>query len=130
MTTKKDKAAYDKIYYQKNKEKRIQYSLIWAKNNPEKRKTINRKEWLKRTYKLSLEEYQEKLIKQKHCCAVCGKHQSEFKRRFAVDHNHKTMEVRDLLCHNCNYAFGCVNEDIQILKKLIKYAKRHLSDKT
>lgn len=35
-------------------------------------------------------------------CAICGKHERRFKKRLAVDHNHKTGKVRSLLCFPCN----------------------------
>lgn len=35
-------------------------------------------------------------------CAICKRHESEFKRRLSVDHNHKTGKVRGLLCFQCN----------------------------
>jgi hypothetical protein len=35
-------------------------------------------------------------------CGVCGRHESEFKSKLAVDHNHKTGQVRGLLCYRCN----------------------------
>lgn len=35
-------------------------------------------------------------------CGVCGKDEKEFKNRLAVDHNHKTGQVRGLLCYRCN----------------------------
>ncbi len=44
--------------------------------------------------------------KQKGKCAICGKHQINFNRRLAVDHNHKTNEIRGLLCVNCNSKLG------------------------
>lgn len=39
---------------------------------------------------------------QKGRCAICGKHERNFKKRLAVDHNHKTGNVRGLLCFYCN----------------------------
>ena len=40
--------------------------------------------------------------KQDGKCAICGKHQSLFKRRLCLDHNHKTGQLRGLLCFYCN----------------------------
>jgi len=35
-------------------------------------------------------------------CAICGKLSSEFKKRLSVDHNHRTGQIRGLLCFKCN----------------------------
>jgi F420-0:gamma-glutamyl ligase-like protein len=45
----------------------------------------------------------EELIK-KHGnkCAICEKPRSAFKKNLSVDHNHKTGQIRGLLCYRCN----------------------------
>jgi hypothetical protein len=42
-------------------------------------------------------------------------------RELAVDHNHETGQVRDLLCHNCNALLGMCREDKAVLLAAIKY---------
>ncbi len=61
---------------------------------------------MKKRYGLSIIEYNHLFSKQQGCCAICGKHQSEFSRRLAVDHNHKTSVIRGLLCSRCNFGLG------------------------
>lgn len=39
---------------------------------------------------------------QNGACAICKKPQSMFKRRLNLDHNHKTGQLRGLLCYYCN----------------------------
>jgi hypothetical protein len=55
-------------------------------------------------------------------CAICGKHESEFKNRLAVDHNHKTGLVRGLLCYRCN-KFVVGRHTFESALKLIRYLK-------
>lgn len=38
-----------------------------------------------------------------------------------VDHDHKTRNVRGLLCHNCNRALGLLKDNINSLKSAISY---------
>jgi len=57
---------------------------------------------LLKRYGLTLEDYNTKLVEQNGCCAMCGKHWTEFKKRLHVDHNHATGQVRGLLCATCN----------------------------
>lgn len=74
-------------------------------------------------YGITLEQYNEKLLNQNNVCAICQSPPG--KKRLAVDHNHTTGAVRDLLCIKCNTGLGLVNDNIELLKKLIEYLKRH-----
>jgi len=49
---------------------------------------------------LSDDDYAELLAAQNGGCAICGA--TPKTRRLHVDHDHKTMRVRGLLCHRCN----------------------------
>jgi len=70
---------------------------------PSKKKTkYNRDAYLKRKYGISLRKYNSMLRKQGNCCEICGKHQKDEKRNFAVDHNHRSGKVRGILCNYCN----------------------------
>ena len=124
-TTKEKKAEYDKKRRQENPEYYSRKAQEWSKANREKVLLSSKKNWYKTKYGITLEEYQQKLENQQHSCAICGKHESEFARKLAVDHCHITGKIRDLLCPKCNLAFGYVNEDILILENMISYAHKH-----
>lgn len=55
--------------------------------------------------------YDEMLVRQKGQCAVCHSllNSSRY-TKFAVDHNHRTGQVRGLLCMNCNTAIGLMKD--------------------
>ncbi len=55
---------------------------------------------LRSSYGITYEEYETLLAAQEGVCAICGGGTS--KRHFAVDHNHRTGQVRGLLCARCN----------------------------
>lgn len=97
---------YMKKYYQKNKERLCKASMQWVKDNPKKYKRIRKNYLLKKTFGITLEEYNQMLEKQNYSCAICGIHQNECDRKLAVDHDHETGEVRGLLCINCNKGLG------------------------
>ena len=80
-----------------------------------------RKNHLKKTYGITLEQYNSLLEKQDYCCAVCGKHQDEEKKRLSVDHNHYTGEIRGLLCTMCNYRHVGRHRDSSLLRRIADY---------
>lgn len=42
----------------------------------------------------------------------------------AVDHDHKTGQVRSLLCNRCNAGLGFFREDITLLEKAVEYIQK------
>lgn len=81
---------------------------------------------LKHKHGLTLEQYDEMLEKQNGVCALChtsekGKNRWGGFRRLAVDHDHKTGEIRGLLCQNCNMGIGYFDDDPAILAEAIRY---------
>ena len=59
-------------------------------------------------------------------CAICGSTR-ESKRNLALDHDHKTLKVRGILCMRCNAALGMFDDDPDKLKKAIAYLEKHSS---
>ena len=86
-------------------------------------KLAKRNTVLKSTYGITLKDYNILLENQNHKCAICGRKQEEFTRKFAVDHCHITDKVRGLLYGNCNVGIGNLQDDVNILEKAIKYLK-------
>lgn len=83
----------------------------------------------KSRYKITLEEYDELLEKQGGLCAICSQPESLTKdgklHKMAVDHNHETMQVRGLLCMNCNTRLGYF-EGKGLLTRMVSYLMRQL----
>lgn len=76
---------------------------------------------LREKYNITEKDYNKLFKKQKGCCAICERHQSEFDRALCVDHNHSTDEVRSLLCFWCNFKVGIVEtQDLKVIKDYIK----------
>lgn len=83
-----------------NAEKHRAVSDAWKDRHPEKLH-----DWrLKKTYGLSLVEYNEILASQGGVCAICGTQSSG--KRLSVDHCHETGQVRGILCQRCNLSLG------------------------
>ena len=79
---------------------------------------------LKQRYGITLEEYNSMLDSQNSLCYICETTFDE-DNKAQVDHDHKTGKIRKLLCRNCNTAIGHMKEDIDVLKKSIKYIEEH-----
>ena len=58
--------------------------------------------------------------KQKGKCPLC----LNFEEVLHVDHCHKSGKVRGLLCTRCNKGLGHHKDDVEILKKAIKYLRK------
>lgn len=108
-----------KMWHLNNKDKSFKYQKQYRMANPNK----HRDNILKTKYGITTDQYNDMFNRQKGDCAICGRHQSEFKRSLNVDHNHSTHTVRGLLCSNCNLIIGHAKDNIDILHKAILYLK-------
>lgn len=61
---------------------------------------------LRKKYGLTLADVETLKKQQNGCCAICTK-----KTKLHVDHDHKSEEVRGLLCNRCNLALGLFDDD-------------------
>lgn len=95
----------------------------------DKRKTEFREKRVSYLFGIDADTYNGMVERQKNLCAICGKPESTTRngitKRLAIDHNHTTGKIRELLCHNCNTAIGKAKEDITILEKMIAYLRKH-----
>jgi len=80
---------------------------------------------LQRQYGLTIGEYDARRAAQNGLCAICGKPETTVRRgvlmRLSVEHNHANGRFRGLVCNNCNRALGLLNDDVEILHKMIAY---------
>ena len=82
----------------------------------------SRRSHLKRKYGITLEQYNELLSSQDGKCAICNEDEKCSRNSvLAVDHCHKTGEIRGLLCSHCNRGLGLFKDNSEILTKAIKY---------
>lgn len=65
---------------------------------------------LKRRYGITVETYEAMLFKQNGKCAICKSAVNLGRGNLAVDHCHKTKQVRGLLCFHCNTALGRIEK--------------------
>ena len=95
---------------------------IWQANNPDKVWSNQ----LQFKFGINLEEYNKIFQAQSGRCAICHKHQTEFKKRLCVEHCHDTNKVRGLLCFDCNTGLGKLGDNLEGLSKAIKYLENSI----
>ena len=83
-------------------------------------KTCRRIGQLEGKFGIDLDQYFILFNSQNGCCAICKRHQSNFKRALSVDHDHKTELIRGLLCDRCNMLLGIYENP---KKELLQYLK-------
>ena len=76
---------------------------------------------LKKTYGITIDDYDVLLDAQGGKCAICKGGTS--KRHFAVDHNHRNRRIRGLLCARCNSGLARFMDDITNLRRAVRYMK-------
>ena len=71
-------------------------------------------------YALTPEAFQTFLQKQNYACAICKEQFFEDSIPY-IDHDHSSGWVRGLLCRDCNFAIGLLNEDIDRFQSAAEY---------
>lgn len=136
-------SCYDKHLKQNNpgyKARQLSNTTVWARKNPEKMRAIQlnrqardkarpdyaltqRNKGLKK-YGLNHDAYLQILSSQGNCCAIC--HRRPTKTNFHVDHSPTGtfLDVRGVLCHQCNWYLGVVDSDPEILVRIKLYREK------
>ena len=88
---------------------------------------------LRQKYGITTEQYNFMLQTQGGVCAICGTDEAGGRRsgrggaleHFFIDHDHNTGKVRGLLCNNCNRVLGFVDDNTEILTRMVEYLTNH-----
>lgn len=84
-----------------------------------------RKYQLRDKYGITVEDYDRMMVEQDGKCAICERTEPTGRwKRLAVDHCHKTGQVRGLLCDKCNRGMGLLEDRIDLLTNAVKYLER------
>ena len=130
MSYDKERYATDPEY----RERTLAAGRRWAKANRQKinaRRRLQyaaepplpeewRRRWLRRTYGLSLEDYDAMSARQNGVCAICRRKPD---KKLCVDHFHETSMLRSLLCLGCNSGLGHFGDDPALLWAAAAYAE-------
>lgn len=138
--TKSEKAAYDKIYKEKNREQIKLWNQNYYKRN-RKRLLAYQQEYHKehalemhayhrdyyrfKSYGIDKETFDKMFQAQNGKCGICEK-DFDLRAKWSsphIDHNHTTGKVRSLLCQKCNLGIGNFQENPELLVKAAEYLK-------
>jgi hypothetical protein len=120
-------AAVQRAWYAKNRS-RVRAKERERENTPEFAEK-RRARLLKHRYQISPIQYERIFQNQNGVCGICGNPEDVLDpatkrvRRLSVDHNHKTGEVRGLLCTRCNSAIGKLKDNYKLLLRAVEYLK-------
>ena len=101
----------------KNKDKVRENHKRWRKSHPEHERSKS----YKRRYGISIDEYNKMLLSQSGKCLICKEIEKSKNGYLYVDHCHKTLKVRGLLCLKCNTILGMAKDNPEILLKCVQY---------
>lgn len=146
MKDKETPAARSKRWRQEHPDRARASELKWQKSHPENVQAIQFRHYhknkvkiskrrkqaykpssrsavhLKNRYGITLEERDRLWKAQNQKCAICGKYS---KRPLHIDHNHRTEEIRGLLCQKCNTGLGMFQDSSAILRLAFEYLERY-----
>ena len=116
--------AYNKRKYAriKNSPELRKKANAYAREQRRRRPDLARNRQLKHMFGITLEQFDQMVLEQKNCCAICGR---GFTTTPHVDHDHETLKVRKLLCLACNTGLGNFKDNLIFLNKAIDYLKEY-----
>lgn len=137
MKTRAEKTAYQREWYKRHRNEillklRAEYEAnrdvlkekakkLWHSKPKEERQSISRRRSLKERYGLTEAEFDQMAVSQNHACVICGRLPTG---RLHVDHDHKTKEIRGLLCLRCNSYVGEIERRPDVFERAKQYLQR------
>lgn len=118
-----------KLIHCRRCEQYLDQSHFWSKNTycKECMPIIGHIQNLKK-YGLSRDAYVDLEKSQNNVCKICGE-EEKYNKRLSVDHDHRCCPgikscgkcIRGLLCSRCNKVLGQINDNKDLLQKMINY---------
>jgi hypothetical protein len=106
-----------------------QFVYEWRATNVERTRRPVYEANLRRNYGLTLAEYEALFTAQNGLCAICrnaetAKNREGTPRRLHVDQDHRTGQIRGLLCSACNSVLGYIEARPIRLAAAARYLRR------
>ena len=100
------------------------YKAAFDKKNRKVKPDRYRNSDLKRTYGITLDQWNQMFEDQEKRCAICRSDTPSPPRHWETDHNHKTNKVRGVLCGKCNSILGYADDNPAVLINAAMYLLR------
>lgn len=104
-----------------------QYAAIYRRENYDEIKRKDRErnrhnpnKYMQKMYGISPTQFIQMVKSQGGRCLICDRESL----RLHIDHNHKTKEVRGLLCPTCNRGLGMFYDNPELLEEAAHYLRR------
>ena len=132
---KKYQKEYNKKWYEENREERLQhmeqYNAERWKDDLDGKRHYDKERTLKNKYGITVEIFDRMVAERDGKCDIC-KEDFDYSSKStspAIDHDHDLTKgddgfIRGILCMYCNLALGNFRDDVERLKRAIKYLKR------
>lgn len=117
-THRVEKSEYNKKYRQIHRTELLKQQKEYRQT--EEGKLACRRRDLKKSFDITLEDFDKMVEEHGGVCAICGDKNING-HRLCVDHNHETNKIRGLLCDHCNHLLGYAKDNITILRSAINY---------
>lgn len=98
---------------------------LYPKSRKKYSKEYHRERSIINNYNITKKEYDILYKEQGGKCAICGIPETELKRNFSIDHDHKTGKVRGLLCNLCNQGLGSFKDNQSNVENALYYLILH-----
>ena len=116
---------YGKKWYEANRSAELERSKEYYQTSGKQKKLEaypeRRRRILKSRYGITPEGFDELFKKQNGRCAIC---KQQYHSTLHIDHDHKTKEIRGLLCNNCNRGLGHFKDSKENLEAAVTYLER------
>lgn len=131
---KTSRLKYRREWARKNHDKILNQGREYQKNNREKLAARSRERYRnnkqkeldrirRKKYGITGEEFRAIIEKQGLKCPICTK---DITKNPSVDHNHKTGEIRGLICNKCNLAIGNAEDSPDRLRRMADYLEKNI----
>lgn len=77
--------------------------------------------WPDLSLKDAIKAYEDLKASQNNTCPICLNNLDASEKRAHIDHDHKTGQVRGILCNNCNRGIGYLKDNTESLDRAKAY---------